>query len=79
MKIKGKRGKHLYENIIIWEQNSIFIKLFPVSHFMKVQEDPRNNKLIESGLMVRPNLLAAFNDPANIILGLLTLEKIPQT
>ncbi len=50
LKIKGKRGKNLHENTIIWEKNSIFLKLFSVSHFMNVQEDPRNNKSIESGL-----------------------------
>ncbi len=33
------------------KKNSIFFKLFSVSHFMNVQEDPRNNKSMESGFI----------------------------
>ncbi len=52
IKINGKISKCLDENTIIWEKDSIFLKLFSVSHFMNIQEDPRNNKSIESGLMI---------------------------
>ncbi len=48
-----KNGKHLHEkkkSTTICETNSIFLKLLSLSHFMNAQEDPRNNKSIESGL-----------------------------
>ncbi len=48
-KNKGKRGKNLHENTILWEFFLIFLKLFSVSHFKNVEEDLRN-KSIESGL-----------------------------
>ncbi len=50
IKIKGKRGTNLHENTIIWEKNFYLKTLFSISPFINVQEDPRNNKSIESGI-----------------------------
>ncbi len=56
---------------------SIFLNLFLVSHFMNVQEDARNNKSIESGLMATNVVISKIRHmylPPNERISVLDIE-----